>query len=116
MGLTLSRRSVYGHAIGRMGSRDQWRESGFHIRDAPVPHSVRPDLRYFLFLGHFAATKAYKETEGIVGGAEEGRQGGHGVGYLGHRDKSRERNGDTADCRHDEDSDATGPDCSITRQ
>src|SRR6185295_13038323 len=98
MGLTLSRRSVYGHAIGRMGSRDQWRESGFHYRYAPVPHSVCPDLRHFLFLGHFAATKTFKKTKGVVGGVEEGRQGGHGLGYLGHRNESWERDGDTADC------------------
>src|SRR5437870_13344824 len=53
---TLSKRSLYGHAIGRMGSRSQWRKSGFHYRYAPVPHSVRADLRHFLFLGYFATT------------------------------------------------------------
>ena len=27
-----------------------------------------------------------KAAEGAAGGPEEGRQGGHGIGYLGHRD------------------------------
>src|SRR5207237_10108434 len=113
---TLSKRSLYGHAIGRMGSRSQWRKSRFHYRYAPVPHSVRADLRHFLFLGYFATTKTYKKTEGVVGGFEKGRQGGHGVWYLGHYNESRERDRDATDCRHDKDSDATGPDCTITRQ
>ena len=84
-------------------------------RDAPVPHSVRADLRHFLFLGYFAATKTRETAEGVAGGPEEGRQGGHGVRYLGYRDESREGDGDAADRRYYEDSDTTGSDCSITR-
>ena len=99
MGLTLSRRSVYGHAIGRNGSAVRWRRFGLglNFRHAPVSHSVRADLRHFLFLGHFASTETLETAEGVAGGPEEGRQGGHGVWYLGHRDESREGDGDVAD-------------------
>src|SRR5688572_11468154 len=98
-----------------MGSRIEWRGSGFHYRYAPVPHSVRIDLRHFLFLGHFAATKTLEKAESVAGGAEEGRQSSHRVRYLGYRDESRQGDGDTADCRRDENSHATRPDRPIAR-
>src|SRR4029079_4418188 len=112
MGLTRSRRSVYGHAIGRMGSSVGRRgcECQFDVRYDLVPSSVRADLRHFLFLGHYAATNTRETAAGVAGGPEEGRQGGHGVWYLGHRDESWEGNGDAADRRYDQDSDTTGSD------
>ena len=71
MGLTLSRRNCsYGNAIGRMGSRDRWRE--FEFRDALVSHSVRADLRHFLFLAHFAATKTPKQQKALLEALKKG--------------------------------------------
>ncbi len=70
----------------------------------------------FYFLVILPQQKRAKQQKALAGGPEEGRQGGHGVGYLGHRDESREGDGDAADRRYYEDSDTTGPDCSITRR
>ena len=44
----------------------------------------------FYFLLILPQQKRAEAAEGFAGGPEEGRQGGHGVGYLGDRDESRE--------------------------
>ena len=54
---------------------------------------------HFLFSSDPASTEETKATEGVVGRGEEGRQGGHDVGDLGHHHQHGERDSDAADRR-----------------
>src|SRR6478672_6389567 len=88
---------LYVDGIGGLGTNKRRKRIG--IRDAPVVGALYFDLRDLLFHADPTSAEKAEAAKGDDGGIEEGRQGGHGLGNLGHRYQSWKRHGDAADRR-----------------